>query len=195
VIIGVSGYARSGKDTVADILVNDLGYIKISWADKLRECLYALNPIILWDKNVEKVHPAVLDYMPLQWIIDTYGWDGYKSTGWYAHIRIMLQRFGTEVGRQIINDNIWVDLGLKNLDKDKNYVIPDTRFLNEAESIRGHKGLVFRVNRNGVKPVNDHVSEIGLDDYRFDVIFNNNGSIEDLREKVIQSVETQTKNR
>ncbi len=194
-IVGISGYARSGKDTVADILVNDLGYIKISWADKLRECLYALDPIILWSASFGPLQDSVQPYMPLKWIIDTYGWDGYKSTGWYPHIRVLLQRFGTEVGRQIINDNIWVDLGLKNLDSDKNYVIPDTRFINEAEAIRDHKGLIFRVNRNGIKPVNDHVSEIGLDDYRFDVIFNNNGSIEDLREKVITNVETQTKNR
>lgn len=184
-IIGVSGYARSGKDTVADILVEELGFIKISWADKLRECLYTLNPIILWDKNVEKVYPNILDYMPLKWIIDTYGWDGYKETGWYPHIRILLQRFGTEVGREIINDNIWVELGLKNLDTDKNYVIPDTRFVNEAYAIQDYKGKLFRVNRNGVLPVNDHISEIGLDNHKFDIIINNNGSIEDLREKVL----------
>lgn len=185
-IVGVSGYARSGKDTVADILVNDLGFIKISWADKLRECLYALNPIILWDqKQTKEPHDNVLDYMPLKWIIDTYGWDGYKVTGWYEHIRIMLQRFGTEVGREIIDDNIWVSLGLKNLNTDKDYVIPDTRFSNEADAIRNYKGTMIRVNRNGVKPVNNHISEIGLDDYRFDFIINNHGSIEDLREKVL----------
>ena len=42
VIIGLSGYAQSGKDTVANILVQHYGYKRVAFADKIRECLFAL---------------------------------------------------------------------------------------------------------------------------------------------------------
>jgi 50S ribosomal subunit-associated GTPase HflX len=45
-IIGLSGYAQVGKDTVANILVQHHGYKRVAFADKIRECLFALDPII-----------------------------------------------------------------------------------------------------------------------------------------------------
>ena len=46
-IVGFSGYARCGKDTAADHLVEHYGFEHRGFADKLREALYALNPIIV----------------------------------------------------------------------------------------------------------------------------------------------------
>jgi hypothetical protein len=188
-IIGVSGYARVGKDTVADILVQDAGFERIAFADKLRECLYALDPIVLWDYEFGELQTGVQPFMPLKYVIDTYGWDGYKATGWGTHIRKYLQRFGTEVGRDLLGDNIWVDSTFMTLDMTKNYVVADCRFKNEAEAITRKGGQVWRINRQGVGPVNDHVSEIGLDHWPFDKIINNHASIEDLREKVLSHVQ------
>ena len=45
-IIGLTGYARSGKDTVAKILVDNYGYKRIAFADKIRELLVEINPIL-----------------------------------------------------------------------------------------------------------------------------------------------------
>jgi dephospho-CoA kinase len=45
-IIGLSGYSRSGKDEVAKILVEDYGFTRIAFADKIRELLYEMNPIV-----------------------------------------------------------------------------------------------------------------------------------------------------
>lgn len=176
-IIGLSGYARSGKDSVADVLATEFGFQKIAFADKLRECLYELNPVILWDQNETKVYEAILDYMPLKWIIDTYGWDGYKDTGWNKHIRIMLQRMGTDVGRNILGGDIWRDATLRVMDLTKDYVVTDCRFQNEAYMVAREGGKVWRVNRPGVGPANDHISEVGLDDYPFDTIIPNDGDL------------------
>lgn len=176
-VIGVNGYARSGKDTIANILVEQCGFKRMAFADKLREALYELNPFV--------VHERGHDYATVQWVIDMYGWDGYKETEWGPEIRRLLQRMGTEVGRNILGENIWVDAVLNDLDDQGKYVFTDCRFENEAESVTNLWGRVWRVDRPGVGPANDHISEIGLDDWNFDVRINNAGSIEDLAEKVV----------
>ena len=45
-IVGLSGYARSGKDTIADYLVENHGFIKLSFATPMRQALYNLDPEI-----------------------------------------------------------------------------------------------------------------------------------------------------
>lgn len=170
-IVGLSGYARVGKDTVADILVKEFGFKKVAFADKLREFLYTLDPVVLWDPNVEPI-PYIPSYMPLRWIIDEHGWDGYKDTGWALHIRQYLQRLGTECGRELIDDNIWVNAAFGE-GNGQDIVIPDTRFFNEATAIKARKGVVFRVERPGVGPINNHPSETALDRWNFDGIIHN----------------------
>jgi dephospho-CoA kinase len=44
-IVGISGYARSGKDEAAKALV-EMGFERRAFADKLREFLLALNPMV-----------------------------------------------------------------------------------------------------------------------------------------------------
>ena len=82
-----------------------------------------------------------------------------------------------------------------------NWIITDVRFPNEAKAIKDRGGIVIRVER---KPFNraggmegnkqfskqieedTHPSETALDGYEFDAVIDNNGSIEDLIEKVKQ---------
>jgi hypothetical protein len=117
-------------------------------------------------------------------VIDMYGWDGYKDTKFGPEIRRILQRMGTEVGRNILGENIWVDAVLDTLDDQGRYVFTDCRFKNEASAVVELGGQVWRVDRPGVEPANDHISEIGLDNWPFDARFNNAGSIQDLADKV-----------
>lgn len=176
-IIGVSGYARTGKDEIAKVLVEEFDFERVAFADKLRECVYALNPIVAHGKTWGSP-------LYLQPIIDVHGWDGVKSTRWGPEVRRLLQRFGTEVGRNILGQNVWVDATLAVMDATTNYVITDCRFQNEADSIVQHNGKMWRVERPGVGPVNDHISEIGLDRFQFDATINNDGTLTDLRESV-----------
>jgi hypothetical protein len=176
-IIGISGYARTGKDEVAKILVDEFGFTRTAFADKLRECVYALNPLVTFEW--ETVRPVYL-----QEVIDRYGWDGVKSSMYGDEVRRLLQRFGTEVGRNILGQNVWVKATFDVMDDTKNYIITDCRFKNEADSIVANGGKMWRIERPGVGPVNDHISEIGLDQFPFDAKINNDGSLTDLRESV-----------
>lgn len=168
-IIGLSGYARSGKDEVAKILVDNYQFKRIAFADAIRDCVYILNPYL-------HVGLRVAD------LVDDYGWEVAKSN---AEVRRLLQVFGTEVGRRLLSDNVWIDKVFKQIYDLKDYVIPDVRFLNEAKAIHHADGEVWRVNRDGVVAVNNHVSESSMDDFICDHIIDNNGSLDDLKNQVV----------
>lgn len=175
-IIGLSGYARSGKDEAA-IALQDIGFHRVAFADKLRDVIYALNPIV----NPTKENYFVQHKVPvlLQEVIDDFGWGGYKETQYGTEIRRLLQRLGTEAGRQTLWDSIWVDAAFAGAPDGANIVVTDCRFPNEAEAIKERGGEVWRITREGVRPANSHASETGLDDWDFDVRINNEGTLED----------------
>ena len=171
-IIGLSGYAQSGKDTVAKILVEEYGFTRIAFADKIKELLYEMNPRFN-DRQLQ------------QWV-DLQGWDATKEI---PEVRMMLQNLGVGA-RKIIGELVWVKLAIMRLDSDKNYVVTDVRFTNEADWIKEvYGGHIWRVERPGVKPVNDHVSESELNAWNFDELIYNAGSLEDLAEIVRSSME------
>lgn len=192
IIVGMSGYARSGKDEAAKVLVEEFGFTRISFADKLREFLYALNPQVAWT-DVD----AKLKFMPnvkngvirLRDVIDEFGWDGYKDTMYASEIRPLLQRLGTEAGREVLWDSIWIDAAFAGLDPDGKYVIADARFPNEAQAIVERGGQMWRISRAGNEPAKlpdgtIHSSETSLDDWRFDIGINNNETLERFQQTV-----------
>lgn len=190
-IIGVSGYARAGKDEIAKILVEEFDFKRVAFADKLREVLYALNPIVdTWGRVAEGSQIGIPDepfsVTYLQDVIEDerYGWDGYKESPYGPEIRRLLQRLGTEAGRNTLWDSIWVDAALKDYKPGDRLVVPDMRFPNEFDAIKARGGMTWRVNRKGVGPANSHASETALDNHQFAVVFNNNWSLEDLRNSV-----------
>jgi len=172
-LIGLSGYARAGKNEVAKILIEEFGFEEVAFADKLRECLYALNPI------VDKYNTTQY----LQEVIDTFGWDGYKETIYKDEIRRLLQNLGTEVGREILGENIWVDSTLNFTGP--NVVVTDVRFPNEAFAIKLREGMIYRVERPGVVPINNHISETALDAWKFDEYIDNHRDLDYLRAVLI----------
>lgn len=169
-IVAFIGYARAGKNVASEVLVDEFGFKEFAFADKLRECLYALNPLIISNDKLK------VDL--LRDVIDLYGWEDYKFSEYSDEIRRLLQRFGTDVGRDLLDRDIW----LKELDKQRgNIVVPDVRFPNELEKILGAGGKAVRIVRG--KPVNNHISETALDGYKLPVIYNDS-SIEKLQEAV-----------
>jgi hypothetical protein len=165
-IIGLSGYARSGKDEVAKILVEEYGYTRAAFADKIKEFLYEINPQIGGNR--------------LQHLINTYGWEVAKSQ---PEVRHLLQSIGVGA-RKLLGDDIWIDQVLKELHPFDKVVISDVRFTNEAECIGARGGQLWRIKRPGVQPVNNHISEHDLDGYKVDMILKNEGTLNDLRELV-----------
>lgn len=172
-IIGLSGYAQSGKDTVAELLCLNYGYKRMAFADPMREALYRLNPSIM----VSAPHDY---YLPLKQIVDEHGWDVAKQQ---PDVRALLQRMGTEVGREMFGDNFWVQYSFDKIEQPK-IVFADVRFPNEAREILQYGGQVWRVNRNGHNPVNDHPSEHAMDNFMFKHVIINAGTLDDLADEV-----------
>ena len=192
-LIGLSGYARAGKDEAAKALA-DLGYQRIAFADKLRDFLYALNPIVGHEIKPKVDVPkeyGVMDAIPirLRQVIDFYGWDEYKNSEHVREIRPLLQRLGTEAGREVLWDSIWIDAALHDLKEDGKFVVTDARFPNEAEAIESRGGVVWRVERKGNGPAvlpdgSIHRSETSLDEWDFDATISNDGTLEEFHRKV-----------
>jgi hypothetical protein len=175
-IVALSGFARSGKDEAAKVLVEDFGFMQVAFADKLRDMIYALNPIVAF-----KFDGPVL----LQQVIDAYGWGNYKESEYGPEIRRLLQRLGTEAGRQTLWDTIWIDAAFAGLEEDAKVVVSDARFFNEFDAVRSRGGEVWRIERPGVGPANDHPSETEAVGYEhFDVTILNDGTLEDYRDTI-----------
>jgi hypothetical protein len=173
-LLGISGYAQAGKDTIADRLCEVHGFRRVAFADLLRRCAEALDPIVGVDPDGSPVtYRETLEY------------NGYEaSKQLFPEFRGILQRLGTDVGRKLLSDNIWVDATLASLEDGVDYVVTDARFTNEAEAILKEGGMMVRVSRQGTGPINDHPSETALDHWKFDHIIENDGTIEELNDKV-----------
>lgn len=168
-IIGLTGYAQSGKDTVAQILVEHHGFERIAFADKIREFCYAMNPVVGHVANEETI---------LRHVVDRDGWDEAKKLG---GIRRMLQNVGI-AAREVFGEKFWIEQALNGINPTENIVITDVRFINEAKAIKEYEGSqIWKVKRPGIGPVNAHISESEMDGYKVDQIFYNGGTIEDLK--------------
>jgi hypothetical protein len=139
----------------------------------MKEAMYRLNPRITVNEVVNTA---------LRVGVDVYGWEGLKERS--PDVRGLLQRFGTEVGREMFDENFWVDYALHSIVDGTKVVIADVRYPNEADAIRKLGGKVFRVERDGVVAANEHMSEHALDGYEFDGKIENNGTIQSLHENV-----------
>lgn len=174
-LIGISGYARVGKDTLASFIVGH-GYEQRSFAAPLKQMLYDLNPTVRLGRDARDACTGDYIYATIQEIVDSVGWEGAKTD---TEVRQLLQRLGTDAGRKNLGENVWVD-ALLNAPSAGRVVVADCRFPNEAQAIRDDGGIVIRLTRPGFGPVNAHVSETALDTFWFDCVVQNNGAIGDL---------------
>lgn len=174
-LIAFSGVARSGKDSAARVLIERHGFTRIAFADPMREALYRLNPIVLASKNDG-------GYDRLSDLVDYHGWDEVKVL--YPEVRQLLQRFGTEAGRDIHGEDCWVNAAFRRAEGLERIVITDVRFDNEARAVHKRGGLVVKVVRPGVEAVNGHVSDRGVTEHLLDRVIHNDGTLEELAYRV-----------
>lgn len=153
-LIGLCGFAGSGKDEFADALEDMYDYVKVGWSDSL--CLLAIvvNP---------RLYIGRLRWWKLDRIVGTYGWTKAKK---FPSVRKFLQVLGTEGGRECIHPDVWI-LSLMPrvkamLRQGYNVVVTNCRFENECQAVLALGGTVGRVMREGVGPVNSHSSDQGL---------------------------------
>jgi hypothetical protein len=172
-LVGITGFAGSGKDTAALALL-DIGWERRAFADPLRTGLLGCDP---W------INTSTGDYgfVRLSEIIAEIGWDEAKRK--FPEVRRLAQAYGTEGGRDIHGQQCWIEAAERTLDGSKDYVFTDVRFPNERDFIHAHDGIVIRICRDGIGAVNAHVSEQVLDN--IDAGIFNNGSIEELHHEVV----------
>jgi len=190
-LIGLNGWPSSGKDTVAGILVEELGYRQYALADKVREALYLVNPLVV--AGVAGGALRVRD------VVDLYGWDKAKRhPAFGTEIRQLMQRVGTESARTVFGDAVWVDTLSSTIDRDlrisrddppRGVVVSDVRLTNEAEWVIARGGVVVRIERTGIGPVNNHASEALLPVALVGSTLGNNGSLIELRAAVLHLAE------
>lgn len=194
-IISVSGLIGSGKDTVADILVEKHGFVRESWAGIVKD---VLSVMFGWNREwLEGRTPGSREWreQPDEW------WT--NRLGFTVSPRSMMQQIATEVMRDGFHDEIWVAcLENKLRGRMENIVISDTRFENELASVKRLGGISVRVVR-GVDPQwvvdykqlgptgeflrhhpNIHASEYSSVSLSYDHVIENNSSLEELEEKV-----------
>lgn len=184
-IVGLHGYQRSGKDTAAAGLT-DRGFLRVSFAEPLREAIYNLNPrVVAYTADNEL---SIAPSQRYQKIIDTYGYEAAKDHPiWGAEVRNLLQRFGTECARETFWDSFWIDLADRTI-RESNagaVVITDVRFENEAQYVRDMGGVLVNVTRPGCGPLGNHTSERPI---VCDVAVNNDSTIDDLHRRVNRAI-------
>lgn len=189
-IVGLIGEPGVGKDAIADFAVEDFGARRIAFADPIREIALAIDSVV----GVSPVegHPEQLMIHRMTDVVRDVGWTAAKQI---PEVRRTLQRIGTEAGRQIINEDLWVSLGFRRLLAYYNgsgqelelFVFTDVRFINEATKIRtfaqelGGEARMVRVKRPGHGSVNNHASESSYDDIPHEAEVTNDGDLDDLR--------------
>ena len=189
-LIGICGLIGSGKDTVAQNLIDNHNFVKISFADKLKD---AVGVMFNWDRTL--LDGKTDESRNWREQIDQY-WT--QETGREITPRLVLQEFGTECMRNGFYDGIWVSLTKKHIidNPNTNFVIPDVRFPNEAKMLYEVKGQVWRVVRGedpkwfidyrdyGIEPKDVHPSEWAWAKTKFTHIVDNNKTVNDLRNQV-----------
>jgi hypothetical protein len=186
-LIAVLGRKSSGKDTFANVLINEFGFTRYAFADPLKkgiQSFFNLSDDQLYDvKLKEEVDPR-----------------------WGVSPRTLFQVIGTDIFQFSIKKfmpnlkgdtrNHWVILFkewyLENISKNPNFkvIISDGRFLHEIEEIKNLGGKVIKINRIISQFNNDmHQSENEIDsipEKYIDFSIENNGTINDFNNKIIE---------
>lgn len=203
-ILGVTGFIGSGKDTIADYLCTMHGFKRISFAGSLKD---AVASIFNWDR--ELLEGTTKSSRVWRDTVDE--WWSQRLNIPHLTPRWVLQNWGTEVCRNGFHQDIWVASVEHKLQTAKdNIVITDCRFKNEIDAIKNAKGITCRVERgprpewyddasnlvkgpsqigwaiakDRLKHFNVHASEyssVGLD---YDFYIDNNGSIDELHKQI-----------
>lgn len=207
-LIGLSGKIKSGKNTVAT-LINELTmdiFEEKAFAKKLKEFVASITGCDvknLEDQNfkLQQLPPEWQDELQtrtFRWLLQVIGTDALRNN---VHENIWVNALFADylpkyhggidpaVGSTTPSDvQVFV--------VHPKWIITDMRFPNELEAVKKHGGITIRINRSLQKTNNEtvdfvaqhyrnnHPSETALDNAEFDYVIENDGTIEELIEKV-----------
>jgi hypothetical protein len=209
-IIGICGFIGSGKDTIADYLVNLHHFRRESFANTLKD---AVAQVFGWDRTMLEGRTK----QAREWREQVDPWWAERLGIPHLTPRYILQQWGTEVCRKGFHDDIWIaSLENKLRNSKDDVVISDCRFPNEIQAIKQSGGIVVRVVRgpepewydaavsvnrgpNGnstwalsgrrLEQLGVHASETSWVGTKFDVVLDNNSTLDDLYQQVKRLVQ------
>lgn len=169
-ILGLTGRKRSGKSTVARLLVERHGFRELSFAARLKRMAADVNPMVhyidtlnLSDTDRELLASGVTPG-PV-YLLDALRVLGEeRAKDELPEVRRFYQRLGTEGVRGNLGEDTWVNIAEREIRAAgyaRRLVFPDVRFDNEARLIRRFGGTVVEVQRPAAIPdtVDNHRSE------------------------------------
>lgn len=196
--IGVVGFIGSGKGTVGDIL-SKYSFEKISFASHLKD---VTSVMFGWDRKLLEGDTA--ESRDFREKIDPF-WS--KKLNREFTPRLALQLMGTEVGRNVFGQSLWIHALENKIDKDENYIVTDVRFQNEIDWIREQKGIIIEIRRGelprwykvaslantGCQHSTEVMKDTGIHESEWkwiggqnvDHVIRNDGSLEDLEQSII----------
>lgn len=201
-IIGLTGRATAGKDTVARFALEwcderDIPADRFAFADPLKRSAAAAFGI---------PQHAALDFC--NWLkqpgvfvtaerregsgnVPLSATDGIEVSGKRVSGREFLQFYGTEGHRDVFGPDFWVEVTERKLNEAAGSIavafITDPRFIQESDMIHRYDGEVWEIVRPGEVAVEAHASESGLPEGAIEFQIRNDGTLEDLR-SVVRSV-------
>lgn len=170
-LIGIAGRAGAGKDTVADYLWENYGFLKMSFADPLKRAASAMFGITLeafYDRDLKE---QVVEF-------------------WGMSPRTMAQLLGSDAVKPVFGEDLWIKRFMVSyacVAKTDHVVIPDVRFEPEAQFIRDMGGTIVHLQRPGLSlegAAAAHYSENGIAHVQGDTILTNMGTLENLYSQV-----------
>lgn len=142
-VVGLSGFAGSGKSTIAEYLAREHGFVRLSFASAVKDVTAAA---FGWDRRrLEGLTPQDRE------------WRESPDAFWTSRMgrpftpRYALQYLGTDIFRSHVLPTIWVDLVIAKIHQlpiGTNVVIDDVRFVNEREALRTVDTKFILVHRN-----------------------------------------------
>lgn len=169
-IIALTGAAGCGKDTIANRLMETGVWGRYAFATPLKRGLATMFNI-----PIEDFESPTIKNVP------------YYKFG--RSLRYMAQTLGTEFGRHLIADDVWIQLAKENIHNQlthvSNIVITDCRFENEADMVHEMGGYVIKIIRDdnphtatlAANAISNHASELGFPVEKCDFVLYNNGSL------------------
>lgn len=177
IVIGLTGHMQAGKDTVGQILAETFSYQRVAFADKLKAVAIRIG----WDGSKD----------PWEWYDNSLPSNELKPVSTLDG-RKLLQELGRAI-RDELGEDAWIRPIRDRIFGDYSfpmgrYVITDVRYPNEAQWIQEWAGgEIWKVVRPGYDG-DTHESETLLEGIEYDHLILNSGTLEDLRQRVVDSL-------
>lgn len=165
-----SSTMQSGKTEIAKYLERKYNFKKMKFAFGIKQMIYVfISPFVLDAKEY-------IEGSKKNEIIPVIG----KTS------RYLQQTLGSEWGRDLVGNDIWINCLDARRPKNKDVVIDDMRFENEFEYIKNNNGICIKVVTGSHKTV-DHRSENRLNNFEFDYVIYNDDTLQTLY-KLVDSI-------